>query len=253
MILEPVVDSLVSEIKARGIDVLIVDPFVSSHTAPENDNNAMDRIVKEWGRVADLANCAVELVHHARKSSAGETEVTVESARGGKALTDGCRSVRVLNRMSKDEATQAGVENNRLFFRTYLDKSTLAPPAEASTWFRLESVELDNAPNFAPGDNVGVVVSWQWPDLMADVTVHDLRTVQGIVSKGRYRSSVQSPDWIGKAIGEALRLDLDKGADKAKAKKLIQVWLASGALKEVREKDDKGNERPFVIVGEWAT
>ena len=82
-IVQPVVDSLVAEITGRGIDVLIIDPFVSSHQAPENDNGAMDRIVKEWGRVAERGNCAVELVHHSRKSSAGETEITVESSRGG--------------------------------------------------------------------------------------------------------------------------------------------------------------------------
>jgi RecA-family ATPase len=86
-IVQPVVDALVEEIIRRGIDVLIIDPFVSSHEAPENDNSAMDKIIKEWGRVAQRANCAVELVHHSRKSSAGEMEITVESSRGGKALT----------------------------------------------------------------------------------------------------------------------------------------------------------------------
>jgi RecA-family ATPase len=42
-------------------------------------------VIKEWGRVADRGNCAVELVQHTRK---GELEVTTESSRGGKALTD---------------------------------------------------------------------------------------------------------------------------------------------------------------------
>src|SRR5258708_20539944 len=142
VIIQPVVDNIVSEIVERRVDVLIIDPFVSSHEVPENDNGAMDRIVKEWGRVAQRGNCAVELVHHSRKSSAGETEITVESSRGGKALTDGCRSVRVLNRMSKEEGESAGVENPRVHFRTYIDKSNLAPPAETSTWFKLESVDL---------------------------------------------------------------------------------------------------------------
>lgn len=50
-IVRPVVDSLVAEIRARKIDIIKIDPFVSSHTVPENDNGAMDMIVKEWGRV----------------------------------------------------------------------------------------------------------------------------------------------------------------------------------------------------------
>lgn len=250
-IVQPVIDNLVAEIIARDIDALIIDPFVSSHEVSENDNGAMDRIVKEWGRVAQRGNCAVELVHHSRKSSAGETEITVESSRGGKALTDGCRSVRVLNRMSKEEGENAGVENCRVHFRTYIDKSNLAPPAENSTWFKLESVDLGNSTT-GYGDSIGVVIPWQWPDLMADVSVSDLRNVQAIVSKGRYRASPQSPDWVGNAIAEACRLDLGKPKDKRKASNLLKVWMASGSLKKQTDKDGKGNDRPYVVVGEWA-
>jgi RecA-family ATPase len=76
-IIRPVVDSLIEELKAKSIDVLSVDPFVSCHHVTENDNNAIDRVAKEWG--------AVELVHHTRKPSNGETEATTDSARGAKA------------------------------------------------------------------------------------------------------------------------------------------------------------------------
>lgn len=251
-ILEPVVDALVAELIRRGIDHLVVDPFVSSHEAPENDNGAMDRIVKAWGRVAQRANCSIELVHHSRKSSAGETETTAESARGGKALTDGCRSVRVLNRMSKEEGESAGVESPRSYFRVFVDKANLAPPAETSDWFHLESVDLGNNPTGGYGDSIGVVVPWQWPDLMADVSVSDLLAVQTIVSKGRFRENHQAQDWVGKAVAEALRLELDKPKDKRKAMGLIKVWTKSGALKKVQDLDDKGNHRPFIQVGEWA-
>ena len=192
-------------------------------------------------------------MHHSRKSAAGETEITVESSRGGKALTDGCRSVRVLNRMSKEEGESAGVEHPRQHFRTYIDKSNLAPPAEKSDWFKLESVDLGNGINGGFGDSVGVVVPWQWPDLMADVSVRDLRNVQSVVSKGRYRASPQAADWVGKAVAEAMRLDLDKPSDRRKAANLLKVWTASGALKRVEERDEKGNDRPFIVVGELAT
>jgi hypothetical protein len=253
VIVQPVVDALVEEIIRRGIDALTIDPFVSSHEAPENDNSAMDKIIKEWGRVAERGNCAVELVHHSRKNAAGETEITVESSRGGKALTDGCRSVRVLNRMSKEEGESAGVENPRLHFRAYIDKGNLAPPAEKSDWFKLESINLGNSPNGGFGDNVGVVVPWKWPDPMADVSAIDLRNVQTLISKGRYRASPQATDWVGKAVAEAMHLDLDKPADRRKATGLLKVWTANGVLKTVNEKDEKGNNRPFIIVGEWAT
>jgi hypothetical protein len=153
--------------------------------------------------------------------------------------------------MSNEEGENAGVDAPRSHFRTYIDKSNLAPPAESSTWFKLESVDLGNG-TAGYGDSVGVVVSWQWPDLMADVTVSDLRAVQAIVSKGRYRASPQAEEWVGHAVAEALRLDLTKPNDKRKVANLLKVWRASGALKKIDEKDDKGMSRPFVVVGEWA-
>ena len=54
--------------------------------------------------------------------------------------------VRVVNRMSKEEGEKAGVENHRLYFRTYNDKANLAPPADKSDWFELKSVDLGNGP-----------------------------------------------------------------------------------------------------------
>ena len=145
VIVRPVVDALVAEIIRRKIDIIVIDPFVSSHEVPENDNNAQDMVVKEWGRVADRGNCAVHLVDHTRKMG-GDAEVTTESSRGAKAKTDAARVVRVVNRMSKEEGEKAGVENHRLYFRTYNDKANLQPPADQSDWFRLKSVDLGNGP-----------------------------------------------------------------------------------------------------------
>lgn len=110
-------------------------------------------------------------------------------------------------------------------------------------------IQADVARTIRAAIQAGVVVPWQWSDLMADVTVTDLRAVQAISSKGRYRASPQAEDWVGKAVAEALRFDLAKPADKRKAANLIKIWLESGGLERVEEKDDKGMSRPFVILG----
>ena len=247
---EPVVENLVAELQARRIDVLIVDPFVSSHEASENDNPAMDRIVKAWGRVADRANCAIELVHHARKNVSGDQEITVESSRGGKALTDGCRSVRVLNRMTESEAEKAGVENHRLHFRTYVDKGNLAPPAEKSDWFKLESVDLGNGVNGGFGDSIGVVAPWEWPDALAGVTGDIVQDVFDVINGGSWRDDVQAADWVGKAVAKGMKLDLANKVDKARAKSLIKIWKEKGSLVVVDGKDNKGRPKKFVEVSE---
>jgi hypothetical protein len=247
VICRPVVDALVEQIRLRKIDVLIIDPYVSSHRVAENDNGAQDMVAKEWGRVADAGNCAVELVAHTRK---GEQEVTTESTRGGKALTDACRTVRVVNRMTKDEAERAGVENPRLYFRTLNDKANLTPPADRSDWFRLEGVNLNNGSKGSTGDSVGVVMAWQWPDNLAGITGADFEKVAQAIRAGKWRESIQAKDWAGKAVAEALGLDLEVKAEKARVTGMLKAWLAAGSLVVVEGVDEKRNSRKFIEVKE---
>jgi AAA domain len=251
LIARPVVDALMAEIIARKIDVLIIDPFVSCHELPENDNTAMDMIVKEWGKVADRGNCAVHLVDHTRKMGGAETEVTVDSSRGGKAKTDACRGVRVVNRMTKEEGEKAGVENHRLYFRTFDDKPNLQPPAaDASDWFKLKSVDLGNGLFGGPGDSVGVVTTWEWPDPLAGMTGADFDKVAAVIRAGKWRESPQASKWVGRAVAEALDLNADNKADKTKILGMLKVWRAAGSLIPVDGEDEKRMPRKFIEVKE---
>jgi AAA domain len=249
MIVQPVVDSLVAEIIAHGIDVLVIDPFVSCHEVAENDNPAMDMVVKEWGRVADRGNCAVHLVHHTRKMG-DATEVTTESSRGGSSQTDACRVVRTVNRMTKVEATNAGIDNPRSYFRTYNDKANFAPPVEKSDWFKLESVDLGNGDMGLPGDSIGVVTEWEWPDVTAGMTAADYDKVVAEVKGGKWKANIQAKEnWVGYAIAEALDLDLDVPADKAKVKAALKMYLEAKTLVVVKRQDeDQRRPKNFVEV-----
>ena len=51
----PVVAQIIEEIQRRQIDVLIVDPFVSSHEVSENDNRAIDAVAEAKVRVAPVS------------------------------------------------------------------------------------------------------------------------------------------------------------------------------------------------------
>lgn len=252
MIIRPVIDNLVEELIANEIDVLKIDPFVSSHAVPENDNTFQDMIVKEWGRVADRAKCAIELVDHTRKATNGDSEVTTESSRGAKAKTDACRVVRVVNRMSEQEADRAGVENHRLYFRCYNDKSNLAPPADTSEWFKLEGVDLGNGPLNGPGDSVGVVTCWSWPQALDGVTGRNVEAVFDKIRTGRWRESHQARDWVGLAVSQVMNIDYSTKTGKARIREMVKAWIASGALVIVDGKDEKGVTRPYIEVSEAA-
>ena len=243
-IIKPELDALAREIEAREIDVLVIDPFVSSHQASENDNGAIDLVAKEWARLADRCNCAIELVHHTRKTNG--QEATTESGRGASALLAAARSGRVLNKMSDDLKAEAGVQDDpSTYFSIDRDKPNLAPAGKRE-WRRMASVHLAN------GDSVGVAEVWEWPDTFDGVSVDDLLSVQrALDGKGRRYSDQAGDDWAGVTVAETLGLDAT--ADRKRIKKMIEAWLKSGALKKVKIPDAKRTERPCLGVGEWAS
>ena len=165
--------------------------------------------------------------------------------------------MRALNRMSKDEAERAGIEDPKAYFRAETGKANLAPPEKAD-WFKLTSVSLDNGSDNpldfdAGADHVAVAEPWQWPDAMQDVTVDHLRAVQRMIAAGRYRENSEAKDWAGNAVGSVLKLDLQSRTHRAKISALLRTWIATGMLACVEGLDAKSEKRTFVEVGTWAT
>jgi hypothetical protein len=242
-VLKPVMDDLAREIMARRIDVLMIDTFISSHQVSENDNGAVDLVAKEWARLADRCDCAIELVHHTRKTN-GET-ATTESGRGAIALLAAARSGRVLNKMTDGQTAEAGVQDDpATFFSVSRDKANLAP-AGNRVWRRMASVVLAN------GDDVGVCEAWKWPSTFDGLTVQDLLKVQQAIEGKQPRYSDQTgDDWAGVIVAKVLNLNAE--SDRKRIKKMINAWLVSGAL--VKGQTAKSRELvPTVEVGEWAT
>jgi AAA domain len=247
------IDYLHATVRENAIDFVVVDPFVNSARFAENDNNKMAAIIEAWAGLAEHQNCAIELVHHVRKSSSGHNGYTIEDARGAVALVNSTRSMRVCNTMTKEEGEKAGVERHRSYFRIDNGKANMAPPPEDSKWRKIVSVDLDNAMGDCPSDRVGVVTLWEWPNPMDKLTVADLRAVQKAVSEGGpWRKDVRAENWVGKPIATALHLDLESKADIAKIKGALKIWIENKMLKEEERDDDKRRPRTFIEVGIWA-
>lgn len=249
----PLAEALESEIRRRKIDVLIMDPFVSTHQVSENDNMMIDAVIKQfWQPIIERTNCAVEFVHHTKKL--GGAEVTAESARGAVALIGAARSARALNGMTQDEADKAHVDNRRLYFRITDAKANMAPPSAKSTWRKLESVSLGNDSMDRPSDLVGVATEWKWPDTMASVTVADLRAVQSAIAGGEWLDAIQSGQrWAGHVVAQVMGLDPEDRADRALIRECLKAWKASGMLRVETRNNEKREPRNYLVVGEWAT
>jgi RecA-family ATPase len=245
MIIKPVVDEIKKIVADNRIDVIVIDPFVSSHRVSENDNNAIDAVVKEWATVADVTGCAIELVHHSRKTGGGE--VTVEDARGASALISAARSARALNPMTDEEARSAGVESARAHFRVGNGKSSMAPADDAFSWFKIESVELGNGPD--GGDNVGVVTEWRMPSAHKDVLTEHLRAVQEKLREGVWRESKKAKKWAGEAIAEILEFDMRDQSARETVEKLLYSWIKDGYLQVIESVDENRMKRKFIVPG----
>lgn len=256
-IIEPVVESIVEQINANRIDVKIVDPFVSTHQVNENDNGAIDKVAKLWAQIADKTNTAIDIVHHLRKVA--DREATVEDARGAVALIGAARSVRVLNRMSEDQATAAGIPKDDRFsyFNVHQGKANLTRLSSALDWRRLESVPLGNGRGLAkPQDHAGVVTEWKWPgaeEIAATVTDEQMAEIVRLVDNGQYKEGNRAKDWAGKAVAFALGVDIEDDNARQRCAALLKALLKEGALVKSEEKDPVRRETAvFVRSAGWS-
>jgi hypothetical protein len=246
---ENLIRQVVQTIREKGIDVLIIDPLVSSHYVSENDNMAMDAVIKAFSSIAGQTGCAIEIVHHVRKPSTGHSgEMTADDARGASAVIGAARSVRLLQKMTEDEASQSGVKERWRHFRTVDAKANLAPPAENSTWYKIESVELANGNEDHDDDSVGVVVPWSYSTLTEALPSDIIEQVQNKIRGGEYRYNSQSDDWVGYAIGRICGLDPDDKGQRKKLGQLIRKWVESDVLRKVSRPDKNREWRDFVEV-----
>jgi hypothetical protein len=250
------VAEMIKIITDNRIDVVVLDPFASTHRVKENDNTAIDEVVKTFGSIAERTKCAIMIVHHTRKPNG--RELTVDDSRGASALHDAVRSARVINTMGVEEAIGAGIDpgRRRRYFRVDDGKLSMLPPAEASDWYEIRSVDLGNA--LIDGDDVGVVAQWDYPTLdLRHLTPFQIMNVQSVIRAGnaagtKYRKDARSEiePWVGVPIAEALSLDLDYAPSKKAIKKLIETWIARKLLKVVGGKDRARHEREYVVVGD---
>lgn len=228
-------------IEALKIDVLIIDPFVSSHHARENETEHMDRILKRWALLAKRMNIALVIVHHTRKTNGEKADA--DSVRGSGAIVNAARVVLVLNRMTPKEATDfnlADEDERRRLFSVDLGKANRSPP-EAIEWFRLESVAIGN------GDEVGAVVPWSAPDLIGDINALQIVEAMGLIERGAWRSDPRAKDWVGHAIGAAVGQDSKSPAGRTVLRMVLSQWLSEGRIELVKRRDE-GARKDFEFV-----
>lgn len=242
---EPIVEAVVAQILQNKIDVMIVDPFVSTHGVNENDNGAIDKVAKLWAHIADRTNCSIDIVHHLRKQQDGR-EATVEDARGAVSLIGAARSVRVLNRMSEDQAVSGGLNPMDRFgyFSITYGKSNLTPLSHKADWRHLVSQPLGNGGKrnlaFLSEDFAPVVTEWRWPgseEIVGGLTPEQTTQIKVLLDNSDYKPAANAKNWAGMAVAYALGCDVDDKGARSRVTGVLRAMLKEGELVEVRERD----------------
>jgi archaeosine-15-forming tRNA-guanine transglycosylase len=244
--------ALLDFVSDNRLDVLIVDPLVSFHSVSENDNLAMDMLIKDvFGAIAEETSAAVELSHHSGKPKEGRTETAVEDSRGASAIIWAVRSARVLNFMTPEEATRLGVaeEHRRLHIHIANGKANMAPIGKA-VWMKLVVEILPN------GDQIACASSWTPPNPFDGVTTADMMKCRNLAQGGAYRTSSQSRDWIGFLVAKVLGIDIsfdgeNDAKDVARVKEILRQWFKNKVLATEKRQDAHRKERDFVVAGPW--
>lgn len=251
----PVVDTLRRYIIDNSIGVLIVDPFAETFEGDENSNSEVKWAMRIWrDEIAKPTGCAVYLVHHTTKGAengAGNADIV----RGAGAIVNSTRITATLMPMSTGEAESIGIDPGERFRYVRYDdaKANQSLKSGVARWFEKISVELNNATEESPADEVGALKPWTPPSMFDGVTVTHLKRVQQAVGKGRWRENQQANEWVGRAVAEVLMLDHDDPKDRKRILALLREWIRNDVLRVVEDEDETRRKRKFVEVGTWIT
>lgn len=224
--------NLEAAIVARKIDLVMLDPFVKSHSVEENLNSAIDDVAQILTDLATKHNIAVDAPHHVRKGQMAPGDA--DAGRGASSLIAAARLVYTCLPMSEDEAETLGVsqEDRRQHIRVDSGKVNIARASRSAKWFRLVNVPLDNATELYPaGDQVQTVEPWEPPKTWADVSDDDLDRALEKIDAGLTDGNLYS-DSNSATTRAAWKVVQNVAPQKTETqcREIIRTWVKNGVL-----------------------
>ena len=230
---------LMGQIAKLTIDLVAIDPFVKAHGVEENDNGAIDEVCVVLSHIGEEGNCAVDIVHHARKGSAQPGDA--DRSRGASSMISAGRLMRTITPMAAEEAGVFGIPptDRPHFIRVDDAKINLAARSTEAMWFKLVGVPLGNGTDAYPsGDNVQTVERWTPPDLW-DASADTLNAILDEIDAGLADERLYSHQGAAKerAAWPVVLKHLDRTEEQAR--KMIKTWVETGVLTIVDYEDQK--------------
>ncbi len=243
---------IAAEIAKHGIQVLVLDPFVTIHRVNENDNVMIDGVMTILRDLAHSTNCAIEVAHHFRKLNGDEP--SVDSIRGASSIVGAARSARVVAGMSKEDAAKYGIGEDHRGFYSWLQngKANMLPPTHKRNWMLMTSVSLGNDRDPYEADEIGVVTAWTPPDCENSLNPTEYSMVRRAVRDANpinhLRADIRSTGWIGVLFAKVLERDAADKVVKSQMQSLIGRLIANGSLVKQELRDSAQGRNVAVLT-----
>lgn len=152
-------DEIIQHLQEIDAVMLLIDPFNHAHSLEDGNSNVMiAKVAAEVSRICHETHVAGLVLHHLRKGGTG----SADDLMGAVSLRATFRACRILVRMTPDIAEKMNIKDPWRYVRIGGSKENYAPPPEKTSWFRLDSVALQNSTAAYPeGDDIGVATSWK--------------------------------------------------------------------------------------------
>lgn len=245
----PEVVALVALCKLHNVTLVGVDPLSHIHDLEENSRYDMQAVANALIFIAQQAGVAVLALHHTKKGSVTDGNAA-DAVRGSTALVNKARTVLTVTSMKKEEAPGLGAEGEevwRSLIRVDSDAKANMVPAQKAKWFRLHSVDLNNARHGDPADHVGAAKPWvpQPPKgLTASQKLEALRFIDAGAPNGerwsRHRQS--RARFVVSALSDRL------GVAEHVVFAALQEWERAGVVREETYERPNGNNAKGLVV-----
>jgi AAA domain-containing protein len=224
-------EALARSIIRRQVDAIFLDPFVKTHSVPENDNAAIDYVVNIIVEILVKHDCAGCVPHHTNKGPADPGNAN--TGRGASAMKDAGRLVYTLTPMSENEAGLFGVsiDDRASLVRLDSGKVNLVRRSPHARWFKLVGVPIGNGTALYPhGDEIQTVERWAAPNLFDGLGSATLNAILTEIDEGLPDGKLYSDH--GKATDRAAWRVITKHTDRTEpqARQIVKEWIKTGLL-----------------------
>lgn len=151
----------IEAIRQTEIDLLILDPLIEMHEAPENDNALMRQVMSNARNIAVQGDCAVMIATHTKKPPQASSDGfagEMDAARGASSQFGVVRIGETLFSASPKDAKEWRFEGSHLdYVRLDSAKNNLAARRKDPIWFKREQVVIGVTDGDGAGEKVGVL------------------------------------------------------------------------------------------------